>query len=136
VSIAVDTNVLVRYLTWDNVVQAQVAARVIESGETVAISTIVLCELVWVLKRAYRLTSTEIADVLQYVIESRNVDVDRPAAEAGLHMLHQGGDFADGIIQHDADHAKCSRIVTFDRDFADLLGTESALLLNETSRQF
>jgi len=45
VSIPVDTNVLVRYLTWDEEAQAEAAARVIESGEVVAISTIVLCEL-------------------------------------------------------------------------------------------
>jgi predicted nucleic-acid-binding protein len=135
-TIAVDTDVLVRYLTWDDLTHAQAAARVIESGETVAISTIVLCELVWVLKRAYRLTSAEIVEAVQYVIESRNVDVDRPAAEAGLHMLHQGGDFADGIIQHDSDRAKCSHIATFDRAFADLLGAERAVLLNETPRQF
>ena len=53
-SIAVDTNVLVRYLTWDDEAQAEAAARVIESGEVVAISVIVLCELAWVLRRAYR----------------------------------------------------------------------------------
>jgi predicted nucleic-acid-binding protein len=135
VTIAVDTNVLVRYLTWDDLAQARAAARVVEGGETVAVSTIVLCELVWVLKRAYRLGSAEIADAVQYVIESRNVDVDRPAAEAGLHMLHRGGDFADGIIQHDADRAKCSRIATFDRAFADLLGTERAVLLKDASSQ-
>lgn len=134
-SIAVDTNVLVRYLTWDDLAQARAAARVIESGETVAISMIVLCELVWVLKRAYRLTSAEIADAVQYVIESRDVDVDRPAAEAGLHMLRRGGDFADGIIQHDADRAKCSRIITFDRDFAALLGGDHAVLLGDASHR-
>ena len=80
-SIAVDTNVLVRYLTWDDVDQARAAAAAIESGEIIAISSIVLCELVWVLKRAYRLTNTEIADAMQFVIESRNVEVDRPAAK-------------------------------------------------------
>lgn len=134
-TLAVDTDVLVRYLTWDNVAEARATARVIEGGETVAISTVVLCELVWVLKRAHRLTAVEIADALRYVIESRNVDVDRPAAEAGLHRLHQDGDFADGIGQHDADRAKCSRIATFDRAFADLLGAERAMLLQQASRR-
>jgi predicted nucleic acid-binding protein len=54
VKIAVDTNVLVRYLTWDDEEQAVEAAAVLESGDVIVISTIVLCELVWVLKRAYR----------------------------------------------------------------------------------
>lgn len=127
-SIAVDTNILVRYLTWDDVDQARAAARVLEGGETVAISTIVLCELVWVLKRAYRLSSAEIADALQLVIESHNVDLDRPAAEAGLDLLRRGGDFADGVILHDAGRARCRRIVTLDGEFAGLLGDTGVLL--------
>jgi predicted nucleic-acid-binding protein len=123
VTIAVDTNILVRYLTWDDLVQVRAAARLIESGETIAISSIVLCELVWVLRRAYRLNAAEIADAIQEIIESRNVAVDRPAAETGLDLLRRGGDFADGIIRHDADRARCRHIATFDQAFADLLGT-------------
>jgi predicted nucleic-acid-binding protein len=122
VTVAVDTNVLVRYLTWDDLAQAKAAARVIESGETIAISTIVLCELVWVLRRPYGLSTTEIADAIQEIIESRNVAVDRPAAETGLELLRRGGDFADGIIRHDADQARCRHVATFDREFAALLG--------------
>ena len=87
------------------------------------------CELVWVLKRAYHFSDTEIADALRLVIESRNVELDRPAAEAGLAMLGRGGDFADSIIQHDARRARCRHVVTFDRAFADRLGPAHALLL-------
>jgi predicted nucleic-acid-binding protein len=122
VTIAVDTNVLVRYLTWDDLGQARAAARVIEGGESIAISTIVLCEVVWVLRRAYHLSTAEIADAVQEIIESRNVVVDRPAAETGLDMLRRGGDFANGIVRHDANHARCRHIATFDREFAALLG--------------
>ena len=122
-TVAVDTNVLVRYLTWDDLAQARAAARVIESGETIAISTVVLCELVWVLRRAYRLSAAEIADAIQEIIESRNVAADRPAAETGLDLLRRGGDFADGVIRHDAERARCRHVATFDREFADLLGS-------------
>jgi predicted nucleic-acid-binding protein len=122
VTVAVDTNVLVRYLTWDDLPQARAAARVIESGETIAISTIVLCELVWVLRRAYRLSAAEIADTVQEIIESRNVAIARPAAETALLMLRRGGDFADGIVQYEADRVRCRHIATFDWKFAELLG--------------
>ena len=60
-TLALDTNVLVRYLTWDDLPQAQAAARLIEGDETIAISSVVLCELVWVLRRRYRLTAHEVA---------------------------------------------------------------------------
>jgi predicted nucleic-acid-binding protein len=121
-TIAVDTNILVRYLTWDDLAQAQAATRIIESGETIAISTIVLCELVWVLRRLYRQTAADIADAVQDIITSRDVLTDRPAAEAGLQMLRAGADFADGVIKADADKARCRHIVTFDRAFAASLG--------------
>ena len=128
-SIAVDTNVLVRYLTWDDESQAKAAAKAIESAESVAVSTIVLCKMAWVLKRAYRYRSEEIADAIRRIITSRNVEVDRPAAEAGLRMLGRGGDFADGIVHADAKRAGCRHVVTFDEDFARLLGAGHAVLL-------
>jgi predicted nucleic-acid-binding protein len=129
VSIAVDTNVLVRYLAWDDEAQAEAAAVAIDTADTVAISTIVLCELTWVLKRAYRYRREEIADAIQRIIESRNVQVDRPAAGAGLRMLRRGGDFADGVIESDARRAGCRHIVTFDQDFARLIGAGRGVLL-------
>lgn len=128
-NIAVDTNVLVRYLTWDDAAQAEAAAKTIEAADAVAVSTIVLCELTWVLKRAYRYRSEQIADAIQRIIESRNVQVDRPAAEAGLGMLRRGGDFADGVIESDAMRARCRHIVTFDQHFARLIGPGRGVLL-------
>ena len=126
--VAVDTNVLVRYLTWDAEEQAIEAAAILEGRDVIVISTIVLCELVWVLKRAYRYATAEIVDIVRRLIQTRNVEIDRPAAEVGLQMLAWGGDFADGVIQCEAGRAKCDRVVTFDRDFAQLSATAVELL--------
>ena len=126
---------MVRYLTWDEEARAEAAAGVIEGGETVAISTIVLCELAWMLKRAYRYRSEEIADAIRRIVTGRNVDVDRNAAEAGLRMLARRGDFADGIVQTDAIRARCRHVVTFDRVFVQLLGPDHAMLLNTAGRR-
>ena len=120
---AIDTNVLVRYLTCDDEEQAAEAIAVIESGSVILIPTIVLCEVVWVLKRAYRYNREEIAVTIRRIIESRNVEVDRPAAELGLAMLRLGGDFADGVVQQEAIRAKCERIVTFDQVFDRILSS-------------
>ena len=118
---AIDTNVLVRYLTGDDEIQMAAASAVIESGDTLFIATIVLCEVVWVLKKAYRYRRTEIVQILQRVIESRNVEVDRPAAESGLAALRLGADFADGVVQYEAGRARCDWIVTFDQVFDQML---------------
>lgn len=118
--LAIDTNILVRYLTWDDEKQARSATAQIEGADSVFISIVVLCETVWVLRRAYRYSNEEIAEVLARVIRSRNVDVDHPAAEAGLRMLARGGDFADGVIEHDAIRAGCDHLATFDEVFGRL----------------
>ncbi|KAA0595776.1 putative nucleic-acid-binding protein [Azospirillum lipoferum] len=127
--IAVDTNVLVRFLTWDAPEQADEAARIIEEAETVFISTVVLCEVVWVLKRAYRYRIEDIAAALKGLIESRTVETNRAAAEAGLRLLTAGGDFADGVILYESEKAKAATLVTLDQDFAKRAGTGTVKLL-------
>jgi predicted nucleic-acid-binding protein len=129
VRIAVDTNVLVRYLTWDDEEQAIEAANAIEGADAIVVPTIVLSELVWALKRAYRYAGPEIIDILRRLVAIRAVEIERPAAEAGIAMVARGGDFADGVVRHEADRARCDRIVTFDQDFARLLGRGRATLL-------
>jgi len=129
VRVAVDTNVLVRYLTWDDESQAVEAANAIEGADAIVVPTIVLCELVWVLKRAYRFAGPEIVGILRRLVATRAVEIERPAAEAGIAMLARGGDFANGVVRHEADRAKCDRLVTFDQGFARLLGPDKATLL-------
>ncbi len=79
--IGLDTNVLIRYLTADNAEQFQRAAQLIEQlGTKFYINHIVLCELVWVLNRAYHYDKATIILVLekitnteQWVIEEQQI---------------------------------------------------------------
>jgi predicted nucleic-acid-binding protein len=121
VRIAVDTNVLVRYLTRDDEGQAIEAERAIEEADAIVVPTIVLCQLVWVLKRAYRYAGRETIDILRRFVAIRAVEIDRPAAEAGIAMLARGGDFADGVIRHEADARNAiasSHSIRASRDFS------------------
>jgi predicted nucleic-acid-binding protein len=131
VRIALDTNVLVRYLTWDDDIQSPLSAKAIEDAETVVVSAIVLCETVWVLERAYQLKAKQIANTLRAFVEAETVAVDRPLAEAGLAALERGGDFADGLILFEADHAKVDQLVTFDQQFAKLARSPRVRLLDQ-----
>ena len=85
--IAVDTNVLVRYLTWDDEEQAIEAANAIEGADAIVVPTIVLCELVWVLKRAYRYAGPEIIDILRRLVAIRAVEIERPVPRPGSRCL-------------------------------------------------
>ena len=131
--LAVDTNVLVRYLVWDDEEQAAEASSAIEGADEIVVPTIVLCELVWVLKRAYRYAGPDIVDILRRLVAIRAVEIERPAAEAGIAMLARGGDFADGVVRYEADRAKCDRLVTFDQSFAHLLDPGQVVLLGTRS---
>ena len=88
--IAVDTNVLVRYLTWDDEGQAIEAANAIEGADAIVVPTIVLCELAWVLKRAYRYAGPEIIDILSRLVAIRAVEIERPAPRPGSRCLRAG----------------------------------------------
>ncbi len=127
--IALDTNVLVRHLIADDPVQAAAAKALIDGDDDLVIATIVLCELVWVLRGVYRYARPEIAILLRDIVSMSNVQVDLPAVEAGLRMLERGGDFGDGVIAHDASRTRCDRLVTFDRDFARISASARVVLL-------
>ena len=127
--IAVDTNVLVRYLTWDDENQAQTAADLIEAADQVHVSTVVLCEVVWVLTRGYRYQRNEVVPVLERLIAGREFEVDQVAARTGLRLFEAGGDFADGVILDDMQSASCEFLATFDRDFARLIEPTKVVLL-------
>ena len=127
--IALDGNVVVRYLTWDDGWQASEAANAIEAANGRGVPTIVLCELLWVLKRAYRYAGPDITAIFRHLVGRRGVKLKHPAAEAGIAMLARGGDFADGVIRHEADCAKCDRLVTFDQGFARHMGRDKVVLL-------
>jgi predicted nucleic-acid-binding protein len=116
--VAIDTNVLVRFLTRDDERQAQLARSAIGSTDQVVVSTTVLCETVWVLSRAFKLPRRRIAEVLRAFVASDRVEVDRPDVEAGLAYLSRGHDFADAVILRHAEQSRVDRLVTFDRDFA------------------
>lgn len=119
--IALDTNVLVRYLVEDDPVQTEQAARLIEGAiereEKLFVSQIVFCELVWVLSFAYNFSRAEIAPVLNQLrrgaqLVAEGPDEIRRATDA---YSERKGDFADYLIAETALAHGCSSVATFDR---------------------
>src|SRR5258708_39533894 len=72
--LALDTNVLVRFLVKDDEVQssraAKLIARAVRDGEHLFVSDVVLCEVVWALSASYGLGPAEIANVLEQVLKA------------------------------------------------------------------
>ena len=64
--IAIDTNVLLRYLLQDDVAQAKKAFKVINGNPIVLISDVVLVETLWTLcGKKYRITHDEVVSTVQ-----------------------------------------------------------------------
>jgi predicted nucleic-acid-binding protein len=131
VRITADTNVLVRAALGDDPSQARIAADTLIRAEIVAVPLPVLCEFVWVLLRGYGRSAGEIAASIRDLADSANVQLDRPAVEAGLDILEAGGDFADGVIAFDGRRLGGSVFASFDRRAVELIaatGAETQLL--------
>ena len=119
--ITADTNLLVRVLMEDDLEQSARAGTLIAAAELVALPTPMLCELVWVLARNYRVSTLDIGQALRRLIQPDNVVCDRPAVESGLALLDGGGDFADGVIAHDGARLGGDMFISFDREAVKLV---------------
>lgn len=114
--LAIDTNILVRFLTRDHPAQAGAAQAILEEAELVALTLPALCELAWVLTSRYKSPRPDIARSIRTLIAASNVQVNRSAVDAGLRHLDGGGDFADGIIAHEGWRLGADEFASFDRE--------------------
>ena len=119
--LVVDTNVLVRAVMRDDLAQAKVAAKVLQTAQLIAVSLPTLCEFVWVLRKVYGVTAQDIAAAIRALVAASNVQVNRPAVDAGLLMLEANGDFADGAIAHEGSWLGGETFVSFDKRAVTLL---------------
>lgn len=129
--VAVDTNVLVRAVVGDDPAQARVAAKILTDAELIAVALPCLCEFVWVLLRVYGFQPSDAATAIRTLLAVANVEVNRPAVEAGLSILEAGGDFADGVIAYEGSWLGGDTFVSFDKKAVTLLTAQgqSARLL-------
>ena len=113
---AIDTNIVVRFLTADDEKQAKAARKVIEEGDVFVATTVVL-EIEWVLRAGYSFTPAVIADGLRAIGGLPGITLEAPVEVAqALDWLGEGMDFADALHLAKAGH--CSAFVTFDRKLA------------------
>jgi predicted nucleic-acid-binding protein len=129
--VTVDTNVLIRAVVRDDKRQAEAAAKLLRNANLLAVAVWSLCELVWVLRRAYGFSGAEAAAAIRALIGAGNVEVDRLMVTAGLAMLDEGGDFADGVIAYEGRWLGAETFVSFDKKTVEMLTAQgvSARLL-------
>jgi predicted nucleic-acid-binding protein len=125
--IGLDTNLIVRYITQDDPVQSAAATKLIDSLSADApgfVAMVVVVELVWVLQSCYRGKRDEIVRVLETLLRSKELIVERAElVSQALRRFSAGhADFADCLIERCGHAAECQYTVTFDRNAASAAG--------------
>jgi predicted nucleic-acid-binding protein len=121
--IGLDTNVLVRYITQDDPEQAAQAARLIDASCSVdapgRVAHIVLCELVWVLRRAYGYSKLQVVEVLSQILVTAELAIEnQEVAFQALDAYRDGpADFSDYLLALGNRAAGCRTTYSFDTRF-------------------
>ena len=124
--IALDTNVLVRLLTDDDVRQSARARAVVSKAEadreSVLINDVVLAETMWTMARYYKLPRSKLAEIGRGLLDSGVFEFDnRACLEETMRLLaSSSADFADCLIVARNAAAGCRSTLTFDAACAKL----------------
>ena len=119
--IGLDTNVFILYIVQDDEQQAQLATDVIENQCSVEnpafINEITLCEIVWVLKRAYRYDKAIILAVLKQLLSGSEVYISSHAEAWEAYSDYETGnaDFSDYFIARINKKMGCPFTFSFDK---------------------
>ncbi len=119
--IAFDTNLLIRLVVEDDLMQWQLAdqllTRCVEDDQRCLISIPVLCETIWVLRRLYRASRDDIALTIESFLGDEVFEIEQRDAVAGALRHFRGGraDFADYLIGVKSILLHATTTYTFDR---------------------
>lgn len=128
--IGLDTNILVRYLTQDEPLQAELANKMInqsvKQGDLIWVGQIVLSETIWVLERAYKIEKEEMINVLHMLLQTQelifeNHDIVWQALQDYKESKSVG--FVDCLIGRQNISHDCVFTYTFDKNAAKELKT-------------
>ncbi len=127
--IALDTNVVLRFLLQDDPLQAARANALFATLSADApgyLSREVMVELVWVLERAYGQPRRDIAAALDGLLAAREITVENlDRVGLAVERYRQGGPgFSDQMIALAARDTGCRATYTFDRKAASQAGMQ------------
>ncbi|KRB58665.1 twitching motility protein PilT [Rhizobium sp. Root708] len=113
--IAIDTNLIVRYIAGDHPEQSLRAREIIDT-ESVFVAATVVMEVASVLRTTFGFSRTDIVNSLRIFAGMPSVTIeDADLVAAAFDLVEKGMDFADALhllrVQH------CDALVTFDRKF-------------------
>lgn len=123
---AIDTNVLVRLVTRDDLPQYAKAEAFVQKHQPVLVTQLSVLELVWVLMSRYGLDKAKVCQVVQTLLEMVELDVQEPALLEAALKTWKGAkaDFADCFILETVKAASGTPLGTFDAILGKLEGAK------------
>jgi predicted nucleic-acid-binding protein len=125
--IALDTNVLLRYLVQDDPAQSARATEIIERRLSARnpgfVSLVCILEIVWVLGSLYKRTRREIAQHIEMILAADALEVqnEQEVYQAVVALRNGTGTFEDALIGSIGTWRGCSATLTFDETAAKRL---------------
>ena len=122
--VALDTNLLVRLLTNDDLAQAALVETWLAENATqqspAYVDHVVLCELGWVLERSYSYSRAHVHEALAALLDYDVLSVESPVlVRQALEWFAAGpADFSDCLLAARAHSAGCEIVLTLDRKAA------------------
>jgi predicted nucleic-acid-binding protein len=126
--IGLDTNLVVRYLAQDDPVQSAKATQIFErrltEEEPGFVSLVTMVETVWVLDKVYGLSSGEIAQAVERMLQANTLLVqnEQEVFTAMIALKSGQGSFADALVGALGKWAGCGSTLTFDKKAGRLEG--------------
>jgi len=134
--IAIDTNVLLRYLLEDDVDQSSKASHLITNIGKVLITDVVLVETIWTLRgKKYQLNKSELASVIKALFQEPNIRFENGQVvwlalndyRNAKPVKGKEADFADALIVNKARYVANSQGHSFDGSYTFLITTHPKL---------
>ena len=119
--IAIDTNILVRFLVGDDQKQSEKVYKIFKDTESkndeIHVPILVIIELLWVLESVYEIERKDIISSLDQLILMPIFSFEHLSAiqEFVVDAKNNNYDLSDLLIAHTAQNNKCSFIITFDK---------------------
>lgn len=118
--IAIDTNVLVRYLTNDDEIQSQKVLQLLSSqigkSNSIFINNIVICELIWVLERGYKYSKQQVVSTIKEILATVEFSFEdhKILWTSIMEYEKSKADFSDILIGKLNIARNCTHTLTFD----------------------
>ncbi len=123
--LVVDADVIIRFLTKDDLTKAKRFKKFLESGKAAAITEVTLAEVYWTLHSFYRYPKQKIIDALQLLIFRPSIRCQKTLMSKALEILNATNiSFIDAYTAAYSLTKHQGRILSYDKGFAKVKGVK------------